>query len=164
MYVSRPLRLICKPWIIGDTKRSQPKSVRKPAVFRVPALITASALSYSCAPTRKDPCAAAIIAPAISPACFIASISSGDFHLFNAKFFWRVRQTRIQHECPAVLPCIFAAAYVLHPSHFRDPFAFHQGCDHNRIALRAHQKHGRAAKLDAKSPRIPQDRRWSYQM
>ena len=45
--------MICRLWIIGEMKASQPSAVRKPAALRVPALMTASAASYSGAPSAK---------------------------------------------------------------------------------------------------------------
>ena len=68
---------------MGDTKRSQPLSVKKVAALRDPASITANALSYSATPMRRLPWAAAIIAPAIWPASFITPISNEDLIMRN---------------------------------------------------------------------------------
>ena len=70
--------MICRLWIIGEIKASQPSDVRNPAAFLVPALMTANAASYSGTPSFKAPCAAFIIAAATSPAFRMISISSGD--------------------------------------------------------------------------------------
>ena len=78
MEVLRPDCMICRLWIMGEMNDSHPRSVRKPAALRVPASMTARAASNSGLPSASAPSAAAIMAPAISPAWRMTAISSLD--------------------------------------------------------------------------------------